>query len=345
MLSWCADVGCCYDLSGVSEGTALLRGLTFLASELQAARAAAARTLQHAAGNAHSSHLAQSAPLLVAAEGVGVSGVEPMDMLHTGRLLCSVLSVPSPNVRKGGDAQAVEQALARALAAVVGRVRALLAVFPGGSVPHTSPLLPASLQTAAVQDILSRVNVMLRSDYSARRAMLVKRLSVTMQSLLWGEGASTTSGGGGSLAAEAGARLASMAGEPPHVAVEDVFEAGPELLHLAGLRVTSTPPHSAVKGVVIGAVPDRGGRAGEMRPSASDHMPAWMTKRAPDSGRGRGRGGSRGGGRGGRGGGASKQASSAASTMSSGSGDAGGHGRGGRRGGGRGGGRKKRGRD
>lgn len=333
-LAWCSEIGCTYNLAGVSQSNALLSGLTFVAAELQAARAAAAHTMKHAAATAHSGGLLQSAPLLLATHANNNIPIGPADLLRVGQQLCSLVHVPVPSGRRGdGGAAAQEAALARAVAAVLGRVKALLPLFEGGSVPRHTPLLPPSLRTGPVEHILGQVNGMLQQDYAARRAMLVKRLSVTVQSLLWGEGAVASGGEGGSLAAEASRRLAGMGGEPLAVALADVFEAGPELLYLAGLRVTSTPPHSAVKGVVIGAVPDRGGRAGEMRPSASDHMPAWMSKRAAGGGRG-GRGGHGSGGR----------ARGAASVGGSSTG--GDSGRGGRSGRGRGGGgRKKRGRE
>ena len=335
VIAWCCDVGCCFDLSGVSHAQALLRATVFIAAELQSARAAAAHTLKHSAGTAHSSSVAHKAPILLATQTNAPAAAGPNELLRIGQQLCTLLRVPPPSLRRGGEDAAAEAALARALLAVHGRVNALLPLFGGDGVPRSTPLLPPSLRTEGVQAILTQVNAMLRSDYAARRAMLVKRLSVTMQSLLWGEGAVASGSDGGSLAAETSARLSGLSGEPPLVSLEDVFEAGPELLHLAGLRVTSTPPHSAVKGVVIGAVPDRGGRAGEMRPSASEHMPAWMSKRAAGSGRGGGTGGRGRGARGGSSGGSDSGGRGGKGTVQSGGG------RGGRGGGGR----KKRGRD
>ena len=67
------------------------------------------------------------------------------------------------------------------------------------------------------------------------------------------------------------------------------------LLYEHSKRVTdSVGSKSLVKTVIIGHVPDRGGRTNEMRPKSRDIQPAWARK-----GAGRGSGGHHHGGRGG----------------------------------------------
>lgn len=115
-------------------------------------------------------------------------------------------------------------------------------------------------------------------------------------------------------------RRRGLTATPALVRPEDAFAAGPELAAVLSQRVTDASTRSAryssVKNVIIGSVPDRGGRVGEMALSARDLMPEWQPRKA-DSGVGAG--GARGGRGGGRGG-AARPVSSAKPVASAGGG-------------------------
>lgn len=161
-------------------------------------------------------------------------------------------------------------------------------------------------------NMLARVNQAYCADFLLRRQMLMKRLDVTIQSFLWGEKAQ---GKEGEVVAAIQAQRRHLTEEPCVYSVDDALHAPISLLHEHSKRVTdqsSRGKKSLVKTVIIGHIPDRGGRANEMRPKKSDL----------GFGGGGWKGGGGGGGRGGRGGGGG-----------------GGGGRGGGRGGGKGGGK------
>lgn len=155
------------------------------------------------------------------------------------------------------------------------------------------------------QDKLADIHGVLRDDYATRREMLIKRLDVTVQSFLWSKRAA---GREAEITAVIAARRRALRVAPAAVRPEDAFSTGPELAALLSQRVTDASTRSlrasAVKGVLIGAVPDRGGRVTEMKLHPRDTMPAWSARKA-DAG-----GGASGGGRGGRGGGRGGAASS-----------------------------------
>ena len=147
-------------------------------------------------------------------------------------------------------------------------------------------------------NMLVRVNEAYAADFLLRRQMLMKRLDVTIQSFLWGEKAQ---GKEGEVVAAIQAQRRHLSEEPCVYSVEDALRAPISLLHEHSKRVTdqgSRGKKSLVKTVIIGHIPDRGGRANEMRPKKSD---MGFGGGGGYKGRGGGRGG--GGGGGGRGGG------------------------------------------
>jgi uncharacterized membrane protein YgcG len=148
--------------------------------------------------------------------------------------------------------------------------------------------------------VLEALNEALRGDYRLRRALLLKRTDVTVQSLLWSP---RVEGREGEVLAAVTDRRRALGAEPAPIAVADALAAGPELAWLATARVASTTRAAAVKAVRIPPVPDRGGRVHEMKPSASDLMPAWAARREGSGSPGGGGSGGRGGGGGWRGGG------------------------------------------
>ena len=164
-------------------------------------------------------------------------------------------------------------------------------------------IIPPGALTDAQIAILTEVDTALQAENALRRRMLIERAKVTLQSFLWSRRLSDDV-----LKKEAEtvmeAGLAVM--EPtPHVALQDVFSATLGDVMTVTERATSTSSNSdamraKVKDVIIGNVPDRGGRTDGRRKVA---MPEWSERKVTAGGRGgggRGRGGGRGkgGGRG-----------------------------------------------
>ena len=137
-------------------------------------------------------------------------------------------------------------------------------------------------------ELLQKIEDSLRKDFHVRRSMLLKRLDVTIQSFLWGEKAQ---GKENEIAAAINAQRKYLIEEPSKYTLDDVFKAPVSLLHEHTKKVTETSgkKKSLVKTIIIGAVPDRGGRANEMRPKDSDVHGGFKKS-------GGGRGGGRGGG-------------------------------------------------
>ena len=139
---------------------------------------------------------------------------------------------------------------------------------------------------------LQAIGNAITQDYELRRNMLMTRRDVTIQSFLWGEAAQ---GKEGEIVAAIKAQRDNLTEESIKYSTEDALMAPVTLLYEHSKRVTdSVGSKSLVKTVIIGHVPDRGGRTNEMRPKSRDIQPAWARK-----GAGRGSGGHHHGGRGG----------------------------------------------
>eukprot|EP00887_Chlorella_sp_A99_P005046 scaffold4.g5046.t1 len=248
----------------------------------------------------------QAGSMLVAAaavEGHGGAGKdadmggeadgEAMDMVDAAafELSAALRSIASLLELDAGQPAAAELA-----AAVRDRVTQLLAQLPAG---FFDPLLPLGSLDAEQTTTLADIDAALRAEYALRRRMLIERVKVTLSSFLYSPRLAER---GSKDAAQAAAQAAAAhMAEEPRVVVDDVFRATLGDLLSIMERATSgdTGIHASVKGVLIGSVPDRGGRP-EGRARDAD-MPAWSARRASGDrgGRGRGGGGRGGGGRGG----------------------------------------------
>ncbi|VDP85175.1 unnamed protein product [Echinostoma caproni] len=146
---------------------------------------------------------------------------------------------------------------------------------------------------------IARIAALLQQEYASRRATLLKRLDVTVQSFKWSDKAKT--------------QLEAIAAvyNPLRTAMSISYFPGiPELLAVRDnmiLRIEKTSGVTArqftsceLNKVLIGKVPDRGGRAWELEPPPPE-MPSFK-QRQPERGRGGGYAGG-GGGHGGGGGG------------------------------------------
>ena len=177
------------------------------------------------------------------------------------------------------------------ITAVREKVAQVLENVPSEVISEPPKALPAILALSNTQkEILAKITKAYQDDFLLRRQMLMKRLDVTIQSFLWGEQAQ---GKEGEIVAAIQAQRKHLQEEPTAYTLSDAITAPVSLLHDHSKRVTDQSGKSLVKTVIIGSVPDRGGRANEIRPKASD-----LGFRRGGGGGGGGRGGGRGGGHG-----------------------------------------------
>ena len=101
--------------------------------------------------------------------------------------------------------------------------------------------------------------------------MLLKRLDVTLQSFLWADRAV---GREGEIAAAIQSQRSTLSETPKSFSMQDALQAPASLIAECSERVTQSHAgilnRSLVKSVLIGPVPDRGGRASALRTKISD---------------------------------------------------------------------------
>lgn len=141
-------------------------------------------------------------------------------------------------------------------------------------------------------DRLEKINEALCKEYECRRRMLIKRLDVTVQSFGWSD--------------KAKAKVDEIASVYQPIRYSLWPKSGITVSHLLAARqdlsrIVRTSSGSVrekmvcpVNKILMGRVPDRGGRPSEIEPPPPE-MPPWQ-KRQDDGGRGGWRGGGRGGG-------------------------------------------------
>nr|DBA14228.1 TPA: hypothetical protein GDO54_005226 [Pyxicephalus adspersus] len=163
--------------------------------------------------------------------------------------------------------------------------------------PSTSDVI-SQIKSVQEKEHLEKINEALCIEYECRRRMLIKRLDVTVQSFGWSE--------------RAKAKTDDIARVYQPVRYSLCPKSAISLSHLLASRedlsrIVRTSSGSIrektvcpVNKVLMGRVPDRGGRPSEIQPPPPE-MPPWQ-KRQDDGGRGGWRGGRRGGGGFGRGG-------------------------------------------
>ncbi|XP_023120318.1 protein FAM98B [Amphiprion ocellaris] len=157
---------------------------------------------------------------------------------------------------------------------VLSEVKSRLAQLPCGDM--TKPLLKTSLSAEQWMQV-KKMNTFLLEDYQCRRQMMIKRFQVTLESFAWGE--------------KQKERRAALASVPPLASLASSSQVSPSLLLATRedqsfndlIRAeTNTPVYKKL----MGSVPDRGGRPGEIEPP----MPAWEDRRAKGNRWGRGSG-------------------------------------------------------
>ncbi|KAM3968685.1 protein FAM98A [Aphomia sociella] len=171
-------------------------------------------------------------------------------------------------------------------------------------------------------------------EYRLRRETLITRLECTIQSFEWSERLKSKKDQIQSTYRPKREHLKVK----PDVKLSDFLAARTTLLHVEKTSSAAVRKNtqSDINKVIMGQVPDRGGRPNEQQPPPPE-MPSWQQRSAPQGGRGGGNA-ARGGGFGGSGGGNAGFGGSGGGNAGFGGNGAGGGGRGGNRGG-RGGGR------
>ncbi|KAM7376022.1 hypothetical protein PAMP_005774 [Pampus punctatissimus] len=185
--------------------------------------------------------------------------------------ICETLNLP-----RGRDAAGV-------FSQIQDKVEKVLKDLPDGSVGN--PVLKKSLSSDQWEK-LRHINAALSSEYECRRRMLIKRLDVTVKV--------------DSMARAYQPRRHTLRPQPT-VDAADLLAAREDLCNVVKTSSGSSRQKTtcAVNKILMGRVPDRGGRPSEIE-APPPEMPPWQKRQ--DGGGGGGWGG-RGGGRGGRGGG------------------------------------------
>ncbi|XP_069004128.1 protein FAM98B [Embiotoca jacksoni] len=157
---------------------------------------------------------------------------------------------------------------------VLNAVKLRLARLPCGDM--ADPLLNASLSPQQWMQV-KKINQVLSVDYDCRRQMMIKRFQVTLESFAWGD--------------EQKERSAALSLAPPLASLTGSSQVSPSLLLAAREDQSVNDPikagtSTAVYKKLMGSVPDRGGRPGEIEPP----MPVWEGRRAKGNRGGRGGG-------------------------------------------------------
>jgi len=154
-----------------------------------------------------------------------------------------------------------------------------------------SPLLSKKVLTGDQWKLIDQIAEGLNDDYCLRRRMLLTRLDATVQSFTWSDRMKGREGEIGEMYRNRRSRLA----ENPGVGVADMLAAREDATIVEKVCSSQARQNTrtSLNKVIIGSVPDRGGRTETMQ-APPPEMPSWQ-QRQPDQGRG---GGQRGGGRG-----------------------------------------------
>lgn len=141
-------------------------------------------------------------------------------------------------------------------------VETRLKSLPEGEMPEA--LLKTSLNSEQGKKV-HEINRALCSDYECRRQMLIKRFHVTLQSFAWGEKEKERSAVISSMPAFSPSLKSSVSVAKLLAAREDESR----------IKPVKAGPSTAVHKVLMGSVPDRGGRPGEIEPP----MPSFTGRR------------------------------------------------------------------
>lgn len=157
---------------------------------------------------------------------------------------------------------------------VLKEVESRLARLPCGDM--TNPLLKTSLSPEQWAQVY-KINKVLSEDYQCRRQMVIKRFQVTLESFAWGEKQKQRSEALASVPP-----LSALAGSP-RVSLSLLIAAREDQSIIEPIKAGKS---TSIYKTLMGSVPDRGGRPGEIEPP----MPAWEDRRSKGHRSGRGGG-------------------------------------------------------
>jgi hypothetical protein len=115
---------------------------------------------------------------------------------------------------------------------------------------------------AHLQHLISEISAALRDEYCGRLDVLLKRLDVSLQSLLWSDKAKNNQAVK-NLLAQQKAVFSSIGA--PNYSLVDVITAQDDILHIHKTSESTLASRTGLAKVVIGEVVDRGGRVSEKR--------------------------------------------------------------------------------
>ena len=319
LASFAKSVGCVYadsllkssSTSSSAAGEAAVNLLIYLASQVQVYRLyLAKRRLKR-----------QNQDLLLS----GNTSKANSNDIAIAALLYSIARLVSVPVREvsvtGVGGGSGGESPARLLAKIKAKVEWMLTKLPGSVLPtseRSAPLLDRTLATPELLASISEIHTALRDTYAVRRAMLLQRLDVTIQSFLWSRKAE---GREGEITSAISSKRKALIPAPARITPIDAFEAPVFLAQWLCQKVTGdvsstsdggkgigeqksetfsfgVQKRNALKSVRIGAVPDRGGRVDEMK-APKPEMPSWQKrgekKKEEEGGSGNGSGGKGGG--------------------------------------------------
>ncbi|XP_041828830.1 protein FAM98B [Melanotaenia boesemani] len=262
------ELHCPYEaeVSGILKGSVRntkdhLKFVLFLSSELQAARIVRSRQVSNKHQDGSPVHQELSA-------------------------ICETLKLPEPQGQEAAEVFSLVQ----------NKVEKLLQDLPKAFIGN--PVLKKSLSSEQWEK-LHDINKVLLSEYECRRRMLIKRLDVTVQSFGWSDRAK------GKVDSMARAYQPKRHSLRPQSTVDmaELLAAREDLCNVVKTSSGSSREKTvcAVNKILMGRVPDRGGRPSEIEPPPPE-MPPWQKRQDGGGGRGRGGGGWSQGGRGGGGG-------------------------------------------
>ncbi|KAM6972897.1 protein FAM98B [Aplochiton taeniatus] len=188
--------------------------------------------------------------------------------------------------------ESTQQDVAGIFSDIENKINDILRDLPAENIEE--PVLKSSLSSEQWEK-LENINTALASEYECRRRMLIKRLDVTVQSFGWSERAKVRVD---SMARAYQPKRHSLLARGS-VGTAELLAAREDICNLVKTSSGSSRENTAcaVNKILMGNVPDRGGRPSEIEAPRAE-MPAWQKRR--DGGGG---GGWRGGGdKGGRGG-------------------------------------------
>ncbi|KAK5640202.1 hypothetical protein RI129_011013 [Pyrocoelia pectoralis] len=137
-------------------------------------------------------------------------------------------------------------------------------------------------------ETLEKINEDLHDEYLIRREMLLKRLDCTIQSFQWSD---KTKGKDSAFQQKYTEKRKELRTDPD-VGIADLLAARDDVAIIEKTSNASVRKNtkSSINRVIIGAVPDRGGRTSEQAPPPPE-MPPWQQRNAGPSGGGGPRGG------------------------------------------------------